>query len=318
MTAAGQTRSVPQTFTAGRTWRQVSLTTTSSGRASLDVAVSAALPQGQRLLVDRVSLTGVDAPKAPAVSLAREADLVGSPITPSTLSSLGWVSKEEGRAGAITSLPSAAGLGDSTGVAGTIMRSEVRPGETYTGGDGHTAPRSEVYGRIPKDRTTPAAAWADPPGSERWYDFKVFLPNGFPVATDTRWFTFTQWKGLNGGSPPIALEIKRSGLRLGGTRTNAGLVPGDGSLGPIAFGQWTRLTVGIKFSTDAGEGWVQVYRDGVAALPRTPLATMDVVNGSADPMYLKQGIYRSAAWTVTQALYFSPMTVTNTQPSGLS
>ena len=323
VTTAGKTRLVPQPFTASRTWQRVSVTTTTTqGKASLDVLVSSSLPQGQRLLVDRVSLTGLETTSATqkiaTPVLARETDLVGSPITSSTLTSLGWVAKEEGRVGAITSLPSASGLGDSTGISGTIMRSEVRPGETFTGGDGHTAPRSEVYGRIPTNRALPASAWADPPGSERWYDFNVFIPTGFPVATDTRWFTFTQWKGLNGGSPPVALEIKRSNIRLGGTRTNAGLVPGDGALGPIAFGQWTRLTVGIKFSTDATQGWVQVYRNGVAAMPRTPLATMDVVNGNADPTYLKQGIYRSAAWTSTQALYFSPMQVTNAQPAGLS
>ena len=48
---------------------------------------------------------------------------------------------------------------------------------------------------------------------------------------------------------------------------------------------------------------------------RTSVATMDVVNGAADPIYLKQGIYRSKVWACTHVLYFSPTRVTAEQPT---
>jgi hypothetical protein len=119
----------------------------------------------------------------------------------------------------------------------------------------------------------------------------------------------TQWKGLNGGSPPIALEIKRSGFRLGGARTNALLIPRDGYLGPLNKGTWSRFTVGMSLSTDPKAGWVEVWRDGALAFPRTSVATMDLINGKPDPVYLKQGIYRGTNWTATHVLYFGPVAV---------
>jgi hypothetical protein len=105
----------------------------------------------------------------------------------------------------------------------------------------------------------------------------------------------------------VALEIKRSDFRLGGAHVAR-------SLGGVARGAWTRLTVGLHFSTSSADGWVQVYRNGKQVVPRTAVATMDVVNGAADPVYLKQGIYRSQVWTCTHVLYFSPMRVSTENP----
>jgi hypothetical protein len=240
-------------------------------------------------------------------------DTTGSATTAPDLTDLHWVAKQEPTPGRISTLSSATALG-AENVTGRILRFELRPGELYTG-DGHATSRAEVYGRIPSDRTTPASGWQDPPGSERWYDFRVFFPSSFPVATDTRWLTFTQWKGLRGGVPPISLEVKRSGLRVGGSRTNAGKLPSSGAIGPLTPGRWTRLTVGIRWSTTAATGWVQVYRDGALAMPKTHVATMDVVGGTADPVYTKQGLYRSSVWTSTHKLYFAPLTVSSTRPT---
>jgi hypothetical protein len=133
----------------------------------------------------------------------------------------------------------------------------------------------------------------------------MFIPEDFVAAEDARWMVVTQWKGLRGGSPPIAIEVKRDSLRLGGARTNAGLIPGDGDLGPITRGEWTELTIGMRLSADEQEGWVEVWRDGNIALQRTPVATMDAIDGAADPLYLKQGIYRDEVWNTTHVLYFS-------------
>jgi hypothetical protein len=151
-------------------------------------------------------------------------------------------------------------------------------------------------------------------GSERWYTLRVYFPASFPLRSDATWLDFTQWKGYHGGTPPIALEIKRSNLRLGGDRGNRGLIPNAGNLGPIALGHWTKITVGMHLSTSSTDGWVEAYRDGTLVVPRTPMATMDTYEGAPDPIYLKQGIYRSAAWDVGQVLYFSAMQVSETLP----
>ncbi|NHC13446.1 heparin lyase I family protein [Motilibacter deserti] len=206
---------------------------------------------------------------------------------------------------------------------GSALRVELRPFESAPGkvdGDvtntgGHIANRSEVFGRVPTGSLggTPASEWPDPVGAERWYAFNLFVPSDFQTATDTTWLTLMQWKGLYGGSPPVALEVKRGNLRLGGARTNQGLVPNDGNLGPLAKGTWTRLVVGMRLSSDAKRGWVQVYRDGKQALPRVALATMDnykgVGDGAVDPIYVKQGIYRDLKWNTTHVLYFGPLAV---------
>jgi hypothetical protein len=203
------------------------------------------------------------------------------------------------------------------------LRAQLLAYESRTGardGDvtitsGYAANRAEVYGRYPDNASTaPVTSWPDPVGSERWYTFAFMVPVGFGFTTDTKWTDVTQWKGFTGGTPPVAIEIKRDALRLGGARTNAGLVPGDGNLGKLVPGQWTSLTVGLKFSTDATVGWVNVFRDGVEVLPRTSIATMDTMTTATgvvqpDPTYLKQGIYRATTWKTEMVMYFGPITV---------
>jgi hypothetical protein len=111
----------------------------------------------------------------------------------------------------------------------------------------------------------------------------------------------------------VALEVKRDSLRLGGARANSGLIPADGIIGPLARGSWTRLEVGIALSPDPDSGWVEVWRDGELALPRTHVATMDLIGGRPDPIYLKQGIYRDSRWTTTHVLYFGPVKIGTTR-----
>lgn len=195
---------------------------------------------------------------------------------------------------------------------GQVMRFELRPGDRQTSG-GYTANRAEVFSRRAWSDAVPADEWPDPPGSVRWYGFSLFVPEDFATATDNKWLTLTQWKGAEGGSPPVALEVKRDSLRLGGARANSGLIPGDGIIGPLAKGAWTRLEVGLALSPDPASGWVEVWRDGELALPRTSVATMDRIGGRSDPIYLKQGIYRDTRWTATHVLYFGPVKIGTTR-----
>ncbi len=195
---------------------------------------------------------------------------------------------------------------------GNAMRVELRD---FANGSGDvnksgTTNRAEVYGRYP---TTPASStaanmWPDPEGSTRWYSFSVFVPADF-VTTDTAdWFTLTQWKGYQGGSPPQALEIKRNNFRLGGKRSAR-------DLGSINKGQWTYFVFGYHWSPNATDGWVQVFKNGVEVVPRESRSTMDQYNGKTDPVYLQQGIYRSSFWTNTHVLYFGPTKVGATKES---
>lgn len=201
--------------------------------------------------------------------------------------------------------------------------SATNPGqETPSDGDvqdssGFLANRAEVLARNPEGSWggTPPAAWPDPVGVVRWYGYSLLVPADFTTTENgTLWLTMTQWKGLYGGSPPVGVEIKRSSLRLGGTRTNSGLIPGDGTMGPLTPGTWARIVVGMKLSPDPAEGWVTAYLNGEQVVPQTTVATMDYQGDgiTPDPIYLKQGIYRAHEWDVPHVLYFGPTKVGET------
>lgn len=183
------------------------------------------------------------------------------------------------------------------GAHGRVMRVKVLPGDVVSGGN-----RAEVYARHASPRDTPGALWPDPVGSTRWYGFDVYVPADFVTdPTGLVWFSYTQWKGRDGGQPAIALEIKRDRLEMAGASAR-------NDLGPIKRGQWERIVVGVRIDPTSA-GWVEVYRNGVQALPRTYRPTTTYVNGLPDPIYLKQGIYRSAQWTITHAMEFGPVSI---------
>ena len=75
-------------------------------------------------------------------------------------------------------------------------------------------------------------------------------------------------------------------------------------------GEWVDYTLHVKFSRDAGTGFVEGWENGRQTVERTARATM-----TSDSNYLKQGIYRSAAWTATHVLYFGPMLIAPTRRS---
>ncbi len=99
------------------------------------------------------------------------------------------------------------------------MRAELQDGDV-TINSGYVASRAEVYGRTPQYmRTTPQTDWPDPVGSTRWYSISVRLANNWTLASDSTWLVLTQWKGRDGGSPPVALELRKDRMLLGGTRS---------------------------------------------------------------------------------------------------
>jgi hypothetical protein len=285
---------------------------------------SHAAAAGVLLLVPSMTGCGTDQPVSDGVStipLATESstdtasptgDPEGGSGAPS-LQDLGWTSIQAPEPDNVRVLGPRAPIGGSGRPEGPLLRVQLAPGEYWGTGDGQTS-RAEVYGRNASPWSTSPEKWPDPPGSERWYSFSIYLPPDFPTSDDSAaWLDLTQWKGRDGGSPPVAVEVSGDRLRLGGERANEGLVPDNGDIGPLPLGAWTTLVVGIRFSTGE-DGWVQVFRDGVEVVPRTAMATMDLVDGAVDPVYLKQGIYRSTSWTSTHTAFFSRVVVTDVRP----
>jgi hypothetical protein len=180
---------------------------------------------------------------------------------------------------------------------GKVLRAELRVGDVVSGGN-----RAEVYGRHAPSHTTPADQWPDPIGSTRWYGFDLRLASDWATdPTGLVWLSLTQWKGVNGGQPAIALEVKRDHLELAGASAR-------NDLGVIKPGQWERIVVGVHFDA-TNAGWVEVYRDGAMALARTSRPTTTLVNGQPDPTYFKQGIYRSSGWAVTHVAEYGPVSI---------
>lgn len=178
-----------------------------------------------------------------------------------------------------------------------VMRVELRPGDVQ----GSDANRAEVYARHAVPGSTAAADWPDPVGSTRWYGFSVYVPSDF--AESSYWADVTQWKGYSGGSPPEAIEIAGSRFALGSS------VASRADLGPLDKGSWTRFVVGIHFAADR-TGWIEIWRDGTLVLPRTNRPTMGTrSDGTPDPTYLKQGLYRSTSWTTTNVVFHGPLSL---------
>ena len=227
----------------------------------------------------RTVSVGGSATAAPALASGAGSTVAA---TYQSLTGMGWMGKEEAASGRITTVTGSAIPGSGGYRPSQALKVQLRAGDlTKTGS--YIAPRSEVFGRQPSTLKASYTAWPDPAGSQRWYRIRFFVPADFTFAKDTTWLTLTQWKGLNGGSPPVALEFKRDRLRMAGSRANESVLPNKGDLGPVAKGQWTEITVGLSLSPDKSKGWVEVYRNGKQAMKRTATATMDTWGGKPTP-----------------------------------
>jgi hypothetical protein len=170
--------------------------------------------------------------------------------------------------------------------------------------------RSEVYGRFATDSSVNPVNWPDPVGSTRWYGISYYLPADMDTITGQGWWICTQFKGEFGGSPPLALSIDwtsdtengKGTWKLQGTKGHPTV-----SIGDIKLGTWTRILFGIHWDNvsveNGGAGWIKIYRDGDLIVPKTPACTMDSHGSGADPIYFKNGIYRSDSWKVTHDAY---------------
>jgi hypothetical protein len=178
-------------------------------------------------------------------------------------------------------------------VGGNVLRCELQVNDSAPSG-GH---RAEIYGRSPSPWSTPAAQWPDPEGVERWLAFSMLIDPAFKPSAP--WLVLSQLcKGYRGGSPTLSIEVDRSELKLGGNITR--------SIGAITPGRWTRLMIGRFNSPDPALGWVQVFRNGLEVVPKTPCATMDTDAQGTDPTYLKMGPYASWSRPDVALAYYGP------------
>ena len=178
-----------------------------------------------------------------------------------------------------------------------VARFEVRDGDIPTFGG---AERAEI---------TAKSACNVVPGDERWITYDIKLDSGI---TSVDWGpVFTQMKGdPDSGSPGFELSADPNGnlyIRNGQT----GLRNAVTTLNAIK-GDWHRITMHAKFSSNSAVGFWHVYLDGVEVVPQTSRATMNAPDTSA---YFKIGCYRSATATATAIASFDNVRFSDTAPS---
>ena len=168
-------------------------------------------------------------------------------------------------------------------------RFTVRPGDVPNFGGGE---RSEVQ--------SSAAGALVHEGDERFYEWSVQYPENMPDVSG-RYFIILQWHSSS-GSPPLAIDLSRGSVDIGGDGVKS--APRR-TIGPIRRGQWVDYVLHVKFSRNAGSGFVEAWENGKQTVQRTNRATM--VDGEN---YLKQGIYRGSNSEGTVALTMDGLRVT--------
>lgn len=131
-------------------------------------------------------------------------------------------------------------------------------------------------------------------GSEYYYKWSTLFPEGYPSANT--WQLFAQWhqEGCC-GSPPLEFYVvgEEMFLRVGGS---------EGQIvwrGPLVRGHWNDFVLHVKWSSNPKEGFVELYKDGELAVPKTMAATQF----GGERNYLKLGLYRDNAISQVGVVY---------------
>lgn len=161
-------------------------------------------------------------------------------------------------------------------------------------------------------------------GDEYYIGHSVFFPNDFPDSTG-HYFQFGEIYGPpHGGSPTMGFDIGREcggGIKICFTDVNDGTTyPIWATEGDIEKGRWHDLVYHIKFSTNADEGFVEVWLNGQRQTmkngqQRTTYQTLRPgVNWNGSGNALRINLYRSAdLGTVT--LYHDEVAIGTTYES---
>jgi hypothetical protein len=127
----------------------------------------------------------------------------------------------------------------------------------------------------------------EPRGTERWYGFSIFLPDGWTYDRSAE--ILTQWHQHwdVGSSPPLALVTRRGNWEISQNWEGYGQ---HNVLGQYQTGRWTDWVFHVRWSSGM-DGLVQVWKDGqpVAGFEnRTGKNTYESSYGN----YMKIGIYK--------------------------
>lgn len=167
-------------------------------------------------------------------------------------------------------------------------RFELRPGDTVASGE-----RTEFHSSAPGPGSKE--------GDEYWFSWSQKFDNSWTPPT-SNWYIILQWHDQSNSSPPIAVEVQKNGdiiVSQSGAGKNAK------KLGTVKKGVWTDYVLHIKFSKNAGTGFIEGWENGVQTLPKYNRATMGVGDN-----YLKQGIYRGKGETSNSVVFVDEMRIT--------
>jgi hypothetical protein len=123
-----------------------------------------------------------------------------------------------------------------------------------------------VYGRFSTTSgSAPPLTWPDPVGSIRWYRLAYFMPSSMDTLTGQNYFDCSQFKGQNGGSPPMAIGVSWGSTNGHGNwildRQGLGLTPI--TIAPVQLGQWITFVIGVyndcRTLAKGTQGWVTIY-----------------------------------------------------------
>ena len=144
-------------------------------------------------------------------------------------------------------------------------------------------------------------------GDDWFFGLALHLADDFPVGTSD-WQVVAQWKNYGDGSPPLSVKVGGGRFLLDG---------GEGigkhwqrDIGPARAGQRVDLVLGVHFSSDAGEGAVDVWQDGRRLVsgfhPRGGTLYPDEVS------YMKLGLYRSDGIDEPGTVVYDDVTIART------
>ena len=143
---------------------------------------------------------------------------------------------------------------------------------------------------------------AEAEGNDRYYSWSTMWATDFPSAAT--WQAFTQWHHTGDtGTPPLEMYVNGETMymAIGANETVVWTHP-------LQRGAWHDFVLHVKWSSDPGVGFVELWYDGKQELQKTSGATMYPGQGNI----LKQGLYRNDTIAQVGVLYHDGMTVATT------
>ena len=148
-------------------------------------------------------------------------------------------------------------------------------------------------------------------GQERWYAFSILPAPGFPRA-DT-WQVLAQWHADAIGPPPVGIYAQEDRLILQVNRHAGEGAPLSTEFpwsGPLHRGRWRDIVMRVRWSGSDERGLIQLWVDGVEALPPTAIRTLYPGHGN----YMKIGYYRNERIAEPGVVYHDAVRVTQVSP----